>query len=229
MAGDSRAIESRLSDECRTPKRNLIIWFYSDEVWRRSVQSGDALRTPRAALRPPNDLKKVRDTNCELCFLVRLWWFEVLVVAMGTFPNVASQFGQPAGNRRAIAPRRGVIMSKRQKRELQRAVLAAEAVAQVVGPAAEPFSGDALALFRSVYSNTHLPLDLRLSAARHAAAFERPTLQAVATRDMSPATRTLEELLAEKARLATERGLALTTKPLLEGRADAVVCADEHA
>lgn len=128
------------------------------------------------------------------------------------FPNVQTQFGQPAAERAAEMGRRTVVGKKR-IRELQRAVIISQALSEVVGEDDQPFQGDALALFQRVYANTSLPLELRLSAAKHAAAFERPTLAAVATRDMGPATKTLEALLEEKARIAEDRSLALTTRP----------------
>jgi hypothetical protein len=126
------------------------------------------------------------------------------------FPNVSTQFGQPNGNRRAIAPRRGVTMSKRKVRELQHAVLVNQAICEV----APMFEGDALAFFKSLYANEGLPLETRIAAASRAVQFERPALAAIASRAVGPAQRTLEELLIEKSRIAEERGVSLTAKAI---------------
>jgi len=76
---------------------------------------------------------------------------------------------------------------------------------------APKFEGDALEFFQSCYRNETLPIDTRLMAAARAAQFERPALSATSLHLNT--SKTLEQLLAEKAALASERGISLTTRP----------------
>jgi hypothetical protein len=69
---------------------------------------------------------------------------------------------------------------------------AALKVAEVLGP--EAFDGDAHALLMAVYTDTRLPIELRLDAAKAAVPYEKARLASVTPR--APG-KTLEQLICE--------------------------------
>ena len=111
-----------------------------------------------------------------------------------------------------------MAIGKKRLRELQHAAIVTQVIAEADGDGAAPFNGDAVELFQSIYRDHKQPLEVRIVAARAAVGFERPALSAVATKDVTAAVKSLEDLLLEKARLAAERGVSLSTKPAIEGR-----------
>jgi hypothetical protein len=72
------------------------------------------------------------------------------------------------------------ISERRARKMLERAVMA-----DVCGPLAGDFDGDALGYLQAVYRGERMGDPLRLSAANAALKFERPSLQAVVTKDIS--------------------------------------------
>ena len=68
----------------------------------------------------------------------------------------------------------------------------------------DAFPGDAVSLLQCIYRDQSLPLDVRIDAAGKAARFERPTLAAVAVREMPKVRPDLSALSsAEQVMLAT--------------------------
>jgi hypothetical protein len=116
-------------------------------------------------------------------------------------------FGGVRANPRKSSPRAGVRVGRRKLRALRELAAMTEALPDI----APKFEGDALAFFQSVYADPKLPLETRIIAAARAVQFEKPAL--AATHISTSVTKTLEQLLAEKAALASERGISLTTRP----------------
>lgn len=86
----------------------------------------------------------------------------------------ARRFGVPGtGNQRKALPRLGTVIGRVRLQRIKEA-----AVIQAKIKCLAEFDGDSIDLFRSVYKNTALPLDLRLQAAARVAQFERPLLAA---------------------------------------------------
>ena len=87
--------------------------------------------------------------------------------------------------------------------------LVADVTAEFPG---EVFDGDAVALLQCVYKDPRLPWEIRLDAAKAAAKFERPTLSAVATKDLTPLPGTpaaMEQRIAELLKMGLAGGVAV--------------------
>ena len=103
--------------------------------------------------------------------------------------------GKKTGGRKAGVP-------NKRTREVEAAmeVVAAQFKRQVP----EAFDGDGVAFLQTVYRNPGVAVEVRIDAAAKAARFERPTLSAVAVREMPKARPDLSALSpAEQAVFAT--------------------------
>jgi hypothetical protein len=69
-------------------------------------------------------------------------------------------------------------------REIEAAMAAVGAAFKEAVP--EAFDGDGVALLQTIYRNPSIPMAIRIDAASKAARYERPSLMAVATKDLTP-------------------------------------------
>jgi hypothetical protein len=85
----------------------------------------------------------------------------------------------------------------------------------------DAFNGDALAFLQAIYKDRTQAVELRLNAARHAVAYERPRLAAIAL-DGGPINyRNLEKLTDDELRALEAIQLKLTAPPLARVEMDA--------
>lgn len=114
--------------------------------------------------------------------------------------------GRPRGSRNP---------NTKAKREAIRAV-----VAKVESTIPNLFEGDAVALMQLIYRDPRWDISVRLDAAKSAAKFERPTLQAVLTKDVSPMPTTagaISDRVAELLEKGLARGVTLDARPTADG------------
>jgi hypothetical protein len=104
----------------------------------------------------------------------------------------------------------GRVKGTPNKRTAETKAAIQKVVAQFEATHPTAFDGDAVALMQLIYRDPSQDISLRLDAAKTAARFERPTLSAVATRDMTPVPSTRAETDV-RIRQLLEKGLAHVT------------------
>jgi hypothetical protein len=113
------------------------------------------------------------------------WWLSgEKRFRVGTFPNPDTMLGGPRGPKRCNGRPPGILLGKKRKREVR----LAHAMAEVVRGRRKPpaFAGDSLEFFQAIYRDVNQSVELRLAAARAAAAFERPSLAAIGISQTGP-------------------------------------------
>jgi hypothetical protein len=98
---------------------------------------------------------------------------------------------------------------------------AIKAIVAKVEPTIEnAFDGDAVSFMQLIYRDPSQDISVRLDAARHAARYERPTLTAVAVRDVSPQPSgpgATSERIAELLERGLARGVTLVARTIADG------------